>query len=214
MGPITGVISVITHAPAERSVSAPGFDVAHFVGLLRSGGVVACPTETLQGLLADALSCDAVAAVVALKRRGPEPIALLLPSLEALDQVAESCPERALELAREHWPGPLTLLVRARPGLAEALVRDGKVGVRVPGPSPALDLVRAFGGPLTATSANPSGQPAARTAAEVSAYFPGGLAGQIMRDAPGGLPSTVVDATEAHVRVIRMGAIRLPGADP
>ncbi len=192
----------------------PSFDVAHFVGLLREGGVVACPTETLQGLLADALSVEAVAAVVALKRRGPDPIALLLPSLDALEQVAEFCPERALELAREYWPGPLTLLVRARPELPEALVRDGKVGVRVPGPSPALDLVRAFGGPLTATSANLSGQPAARTAAEVSAYFPSGLAGQIIGDAPGGSPSTVVDATEARVRVIRMGAVQPPSSDP
>lgn len=195
-------------------MGVPGVDIARLVALLREGGVVACPTETLQGLLADARSPAAVAAVVRLKRRGPEPIALILPSLEAVEQVAESCSERALELAREHWPGPLTLLVRARPELPRELVQDGKVGVRVPGPSPALDLVRAFGGALTATSANLSGQPAARTAAEVSAYFPNGLAGQVMEDAPGGLPSTVVDATEAGVRVIRVGAIRLPDTVP
>lgn len=184
-------------------------ELAHFVGLLRSGGIVACPTETLQGLLADARSEQAVAAVVALKRRGPDPIALLLPSASALAEVAVSCPDEALRLAEQHWPGPLTLLVQAVPALPRALVRDGKVGVRVPGASPALDLVRAFGGPLTATSANLSGQPAARTEAEVRAYFREGLAGQVPGDAPGGLPSTVVDVTEGVLRVIRVGAIPL-----
>ncbi|MFT3921423.1 MAG: L-threonylcarbamoyladenylate synthase [Myxococcales bacterium] len=185
-------------------------DLELFVPLLRAGGVVACPTDTLQGLLADAWSEAAVQAVVTLKRRGPDPIALILPSLEALSQITDVCPEPARELARRHWPGPLTLLVKARPGLPAALIRDGKVGVRVPGPSPALELVRRFGGALTATSANLSGQPAARTANEVKAYFPEGLAGQVWGDAPGGLPSTVVDVGEGVLRVIRVGAIALP----
>ncbi len=187
---------------------------SHFVKLLRAGGIVACPTETFQGLLADALSEQAVAAVVALKRRGPDPIALLLPDLAALERVAEPCSAMARELAERHWPGPLTLLVQALPTLPRALVRDGKVGVRVPGASPALDLVRAFGGPLTATSANLSGQPAARTEAEVRAYFPEGLAGQVAGDAPGGLPSTVVDVTGNVLKTIRAGAVTLPPSRP
>jgi L-threonylcarbamoyladenylate synthase len=184
---------------------------AAYVAVLRAGGVVACPTETLQGLLADAFSETAVAKVVQLKRRGPEPIALILPGWEALTQVAESCPEQAMELGRAHWPGPLTLLVRARAGLPAQLVRDGLVGVRVPGASPALELVRAFAGPLTATSANLSGSPAARTASEVQAYFPSGLDAAVPGDAPGGLPSTVVDATGPVLRVIRVGAISILG---
>jgi L-threonylcarbamoyladenylate synthase len=187
-------------------VGAP--DYAVFAAMLRAGGVVACPTETLQGLLADALSEPAVSAVVQLKRRGPEPIALLLPQLDALATVtAEALPADAMQLARRHWPGPLTLLVNARPELPSSLVRDGKVGVRVPGPSPALELVRAFDGPLTATSANLSGQPAARTEQEVRNYFASGLAGQVPGDAPGGLPSTVVDVTGGMIRVIRVGAV-------
>lgn len=182
-----------------------------YVQLLRAGGVVACPTETLQGLLADALSQSAVEQVIALKRRGPEPIALLIPNFEALELVAEPCSEQVRALARAHWPGPLTLVVRAKSTLPAPLLRDGKVGVRVPGPSPALELVRAFGGPLTATSANLSGQPAARTESEVRSYFPQGLAGQVAGDAPGGLPSTVVDATGVAPRLIRAGAVALPG---
>ena len=184
-------------------------ELDRYVACLRGGGVVACPTETLVGLLADALSEEAVNRVVAVKRRGNDPIALILPSADAVSQVAEPLSELALRLAQQHWPGPLTLIVRALPGLPAALVRDGTIGVRVPGASPALELARAFGGPLTATSCNPSGQPAARTEAEVRAYFPRELDDIVPGDAPGGAPSTVVDATGFEPKVIRQGAIKL-----
>jgi tRNA threonylcarbamoyl adenosine modification protein (Sua5/YciO/YrdC/YwlC family) len=183
--------------------------LARYVECLRRGGVLACPTETLVGLLADALSQEAVNRVVAIKRRGPDPIALILPDVHALELVAEPLSELALSLAYKHWPGPLTLIVRALPGLPAALVRNGTIGVRVPGPSPALELARAFGRPLTATSCNPSGQPAARTEAEVRAYFPNELDDIVPGDAPGGLPSTVLDATGVELKLIRMGAISL-----
>jgi L-threonylcarbamoyladenylate synthase len=183
-------------------------DLAPFVAMLRQGEVVACPTETLVGLLADALSNEAVERVVALKKRGSDPIALLLPDIASLEQVAAPLTPEALALAQAHWPGPLTLVVRALPGLPAAIAGQGTVGVRIPGPSPALDLVRAFGGPLTATSCNPSGQPAARTEGEVRHYFPA-LAGIVPGDAPGGAPSTVVDATGTALEVLRQGAIRV-----
>lgn len=187
-------------------------DLDAYVATLRRGGVVACPTETLQGLLADARSEAAVQRVVELKRRGPEPIAVIVPSLFALDEVAEPPSEQALALARRHWPGPLTLVLRARSGLPAPLVRQGTIGVRVPGPSPALALVQAFGGPLTATSANPSGLPPARTAAEVRGYFPSELDAWVPLDAPGGPPSTVLDATGGELRIIRPGVIAIPEA--
>lgn len=184
-------------------------DLAHYVEILRRGGVVACPTETLQGLLANALDPAAVQRVVQVKQRGPEPIALIIPSLEALDLVAVEVSSASRVLAAKHWPGPLTLLVRAHPTLAPELVRDGKVGVRIPGPSPALDLVRAFGAPLTATSCNPSGQPPARTEAEARGYFVNVIDDFVPGDAPGGAPSTVVDASVDPPRVIRAGAIAI-----
>lgn len=185
-------------------------DLAPFVEVLRRGGVLACPTETLHGLLADALDPAAVARVVALKRRGPEPIALLVPDVAAAQALAAGAlPARALALAAEHWPGPLTLVIEARPGLAPALAPAGTVGVRVPGPSPALALVRAFGGPLTATSCNPSGLPAARSEAEARAYFGDTLDGYVPGDAPGGLPSTLVDVSGPELRVLRQGAVRI-----
>jgi L-threonylcarbamoyladenylate synthase len=185
-------------------------ELAHFVELLRRGGVVACPTETLHGLLADALDTRAVERVVALKRRGPEPIALLVPDLAAAAALAAApLPAHALALAAVHWPGPLTLVFRARAGLAPALAGGGSVGVRVPGDSPALALVRAFGGPLTATSCNPSGLPPARSEAEARAYFGDQLDGFVPGPAPGGAPSTVVDVTGERPRVLRAGAVRI-----
>lgn len=188
---------------------SPG-ELAEWVAALRAGGVVACATETFFGLLADALDPDAVARVCALKQRDPQqPIAVLLPDLAALSHVSHALPEQARLLAERHWPGPLTLLVPALPGLPAALSKDGKIGVRVPGESPALSLVRAFGGPLTATSANLTGQPAARTLAEVDAAFPHGLAGRVPLPAPGELASTIVDTTGPALRIVRAGPVVL-----
>ncbi len=182
-------------------------ELAAALAVLRQGGVVAAPTETLVGLLADALDPAAVARVAEAKGRAQDqPIALILPDAGALDRVATAVTPRTRELARAHWPGPLTLLVRARPELSPLCTRDGKVGVRVPGPSAAADLVRAFGGPLTATSANLSGGPAvAETAAldPVLAARVHVLAGR----SPGGEPSTLVDATGPELVVLRQGAV-------
>ena len=185
-------------------------ELALWVRALREGGVVACATETFFGLLADALDAGAVDRVCALKgRQKGLPVALLLPNVEALDMVSDAVSPAAWQLAQQHWPGPLTLLVRARAGLSPALVKDGTVGVRVPGPSPALQLVQAFGSPLTATSANRSGEPAAQTAQEVQRAFPGGLAAILGTDAPGGLASTIVDTTRSELVVVRQGPIAL-----
>jgi tRNA threonylcarbamoyl adenosine modification protein (Sua5/YciO/YrdC/YwlC family) len=185
-------------------------ELARLVDLLRSGGVVACPTETFVGLLANALDAAAVHEVAKLKARAADqPIGLLLPDVAALDQVAVEVPARVRELAARHWPGALSLVVRARPELSPALTRNGTVSVRVPGPSPALDLVRAFAAPLTATSANRSGEPPARTSEEVRAVFGDVLAAIVEGESPGGLASTIIDATGSELRVLRRGPIEL-----
>jgi L-threonylcarbamoyladenylate synthase len=186
-------------------------ELERLVCILRGGGVVACPTETFVGLLADATNARAVERVVALKGRDAgQPMGVLVPELAALSVIVGELPPRARALAEQHWPGPLTLVLRARPGLPRALLRDGKIGVRVPGPSPALELVRAFGAALTATSANRSGEPPARTSDEAARIFGRALDAIVSGAAPGGLASTVIDATTEPLRVIRQGAVALP----
>jgi len=177
---------------------------------LRRGRVVAGPTETLMGLFADARSAEAVARVAQLKGRAPgAAIAVIAPDAASAFALAIDVTDAARDLAAAHWPGPLTLVLRAAPGLPEALLDAGTIGVRVPGPSPALELVRAFGGPLTATSANLTGQPPCRDAQELAATFGADLDAILPGEPPGGAPSTLVDVTGAEPRVLRTGAIPL-----
>ncbi len=114
---------------------------------------------------------------------------------------------------RRHWPGPLTIVLRAASGLLKRISRDGTVAVRVPGDSFALRLVREAGFAITATSANPAGQAPAAEADQVEAFFPEGL--NLLVDGgrtPGGTPTTIVDTTGEAPRVLRQGALRLPDA--
>jgi L-threonylcarbamoyladenylate synthase len=118
---------------------------------------------------------------------------------------------RAFEvLAARHWPGPLTLVASARaevPGLLTA--GTGTVGVRLPEDADARGIARACGGLLTATSANTTGGPPARTAAEVARYFPE-APGLVIDGGPARteLPSTVIDVSGASPRLIREGVVR------
>jgi len=188
-------------------------DFAALVEVLERGEVVACPTETFLGLLADASNERAIERVAELKGRPADmPIALLLPDALALAQVASSPSGEARALMEAHWPGPLTILLAAKPGLSPRLTRKGKVGVRVPGPSPAADLVRAFGRPLTATSANRTGEPPIRSAEDLSETLVDGLGGVVPGVSPGGAPSTLIDTTTSPMQLLRSGAIDIDPA--
>jgi L-threonylcarbamoyladenylate synthase len=185
-------------------------DLSALVGILEQGGVVACPTETWLGLLADARNPAAIERVAELKGRpATMPIALLLPDADALEEVAKPLGEPARALCADHWPGPLTLVVPAKAELNPRLTRDGKVGVRVPGPSPALDLTRAFGHALTATSANLTGQPPLRCVDELPESLAAGVDGTVPGISPGGAPSTFIDTTTAPMTILREGAIEI-----
>ena len=191
-------------------------DPAHFdpgvldkaVDVLRAGGVVAYPTDTLYGLAADPRSADAVTRVFALKGR-PETSALTLIAADA-EQASGAAffSARAAALAGAMWPGPLTIVTSARSGLApEALAGGATVGVRVPAHDIARALARGFGFCITATSANRSGEvPTANPDAVLDAL----PAVDLLIDAgaaPGGPPSTIVDATSDVLRLIRDGAV-------
>ena len=181
-----------------------------FVDALRAGGVVACPTETQMGLLADALDARAVERVRALKGRPEgEALPVLVPSLEVALRLVRDVSAEALLLASAHWPGPLTLVLHAQRHLPAAVVKDGKVAVRVPGPSPAYELVVAFGGPLTGTSANKSGEAPLADAAALRSTFGVGLAGVVPGTPPGAPPSTIIDVTGEQPVVLRQGAVTI-----
>ncbi len=186
---------------------------------LRRGEVVAAATETFFGLLADARRPEAVERVLRLKGRAPgHPMALLAPDRASALAVARSVTPLARRWAERYWPGPLTLIFSARGHWHEALLGPSRtLGVRVPGPSPAARLLRAFGGLLTATSANRSGERPACTEHEVRMAFGSQLC-VLPGRAPGGLPSTIVDVRALTPRVLRGGALdpnRLEGlVDP
>jgi L-threonylcarbamoyladenylate synthase len=179
---------------------------------IEKGGVVAVATESFFGLLADATSASAIDALLSLKPRGSEKgVPLLLPDHQSWETVTPSVPEVAERLARRFWPGPLSIALPRRPELDVRLSLDESVAVRIPGESPAYEIVRAFGRPLTATSANLPGKPPATRDAEVAASF-----GEAMGDgrllvvpgtAPGGRPSTVVVVGTEGLRIAREGAI-------
>lgn len=178
------------------------------VAALRAGEVVALPTESSYGLAVDARSEPALARLFALKaREAGKPPPLLVASEEMARTLAVRVPERARALIDRFWPGPLTLVLPANDGLPEAIVSQGGVGMRR-SPHPIADgLVRAFGGPITATSCNLAGQPPAFTADEARAIF-GGAVKILEGDAGRGAPSTVVRISDdGALTVLRAGAI-------
>ena len=184
--------------------------------VLQRSGVVSAPTDTLVGLLARAREATAVSRVLAIKgaeRQAPLPV--LVADLEMALSLSERFPESARELAARGWPGPMTLIVLVRPGVFPAGVTAGRstVGLRVPGPSPALDIVRALGEPLTGTSANRSGHVPPQSSAALDPAVASAVDLVIAGTSPVGLASTVIDVTGEKPSVLRQGSFRLEGKD-
>jgi L-threonylcarbamoyladenylate synthase len=183
--------------------------VAAAADVLRRGGLVAYPTETFYGLGALAGDASALARLAAAKLR-PEgkPLPLLAADLAQVEDVAELSPA-ARGLAAHFWPGPLTLVVPARPGLDPAITAgSGTVGIRVPGSEVARALAAAAGGAIVSTSANLSGEPPPCAAEALSPALRARLDGVLDGGAtPGGLPSTVVVLDAAGPRLVRAGAV-------
>lgn len=177
--------------------------------LLRAGALVAFPTDTVYGLGAHVFNADAVAGLYAAKGRSQEKsIPVLLADLDDLARIVAEVPAAAWKLARTFWPGALTLVMPRRPGLPEEVSGGPGVAVRLPDHALTRDLIRATGVPLATTSANRSGEPNTVTAAQVAAVLGERIAAILDGgDAPGGVPSTVVDCTVHPPRVLRQGAL-------
>jgi L-threonylcarbamoyladenylate synthase len=180
------------------------------VDALRSGGIVAFPTETFYGLAADPRSSVAVAKVFAIKRRGPDqPLPLIAANLAQVSEHVGTMTPLASRLAAKGWPGPLTLIIPASAKLCDDVhLGTGKVAVRVPGHAIARALAENAGHAVTSTSANLSGARPPSTAAEVHATF-GDTIGVLIDGGPtaGGLPSTIVDATGTVPVLLREGIL-------
>ena len=187
---------------------------------LRDGGLLICPTDTLYGLAADPASEKAVARLVSVKgREGGKPIPLLLDGRERVFSLAREVPADAARLMERFWPGALTIVLPASPGLPETVTGGtGTVGLRVPDHPVPRALAAAVGGAITGTSANRSGTPGAwRTPEEILREFESevdwvlwdgpapALSGKPSRFPPPG--STVVLAGEGKVLLLREGAI-------
>jgi L-threonylcarbamoyladenylate synthase len=179
---------------------------------LRSGGLVAFPTETFYGLGAAALQPAAVRRVFEVKgRQDDKPLLVLVDSQAMAESLAAEIPSAARELMARHWPGALTLVLRARSHVpAEVTAGSGTVGIRLSAHPVARGLVTALGAPVTAPSANPSGLPPPTAAGAVLVHFRRRI--ELLLDGgetAGGPPSTVLDATVDPPRVLRPGAVRL-----
>jgi len=178
--------------------------------ILRSGRLVAFPTDTVYGLGALAFDAAAVEKIYAAKGRSTEKaIPILLGDPDQLGQVAAQVTPIASKLAARFWPGPLTLVVPKHPSLPEAISSTPTVGVRVPDHSLARALLRATG-PMAVTSANRSGHASPCTAQEVYTQLGGRI--PLIIDGgrtPGGIPSTVVNCLGAEPQILREGPITL-----
>jgi L-threonylcarbamoyladenylate synthase len=183
------------------------------VAALQRGELVCFPTETYYGLAVDARSQEAVARLIAAKgRREDAPIATIAADVGSARTLwADPVPAPAIELAAAHWPGPLTLVCPAAPGVPAPLVGPDGVGVRVSSHPWAAALAAAFGGPITATSANLTGSAPTRRAAEASAQLGASVAHYLDGgETPGGRPSTIAAIRpDGSLHIIRQGPVRL-----
>lgn len=174
------------------------------------GEVVAHPTETIYGLAADVFNKKAVKKIYDLKARDYGlPISVLVANVSMLRELVTEIPERVELLMRRFWPGPLTILFAVNQTFPKSLVTNtGKIGVRVSSHPVAAALVSRVGRPLTTTSANLTGFPPSLHVRHVQKYFGSRLAciidGGECEPSRG---STVVDATDETMRIIREGAL-------
>jgi L-threonylcarbamoyladenylate synthase len=194
--------AVIDEALAERIAAA--------AAVLRRGGVVVYPTETLYGLGARADDEAALARLARAKLR-PEgkPLPLVAADLAQVERVA-TLAGPAARVAARLWPGPLTLVLPARAGVSAAVTGGtGTVGIRIPGSEVARALALGAGAPLVSTSANPSGGPPPSTVAALDPALVAAVDHVLDGGAtPGGDPSTVVEiGPDGAVRVLRAGAV-------
>jgi L-threonylcarbamoyladenylate synthase len=179
--------------------------------IVRSGGVIAFRTDTFYGLGADPFDREALLRIKKIKgREDGKPILVIISDRENASRFFSESPLQFQTLADHFWPGALTIVAQAQAGLPEELTAGtGTIGVRLPDDEDVRTFVRACGGALTATSANRSGMPPARSAKQVEDYF-GGEIDLILDSGPtrSEEPSTVLDISKEKPQIIREGVVK------
>ena len=180
------------------------------VGIMRGGGLVAVPTETVYGLAGNGLDEKAVAEIYEVKGR-PEvkPLSLMVHDAASMERYCENVPPQAYTLAKKFWPGPLTIVMKAKPRVPEIVRAGGEtVGLRCPDHPLTLELLEKSGVPFAAPSANPSGEPSPKNADSVLKYFDGKIDAVLDGGECGiGCESTLIDLSRTPYRILRQGAL-------
>jgi len=185
-------------------------DLSYAVEVLKNGGLVAVPTETVYGLAGNGLDASAVASIYEVKGRpAVKPLSLLVPDIEVAATVCAGIPKSARALAQAFWPGPLTIVLPRRDTVPHIVTAGGDtIGVRCPDHPKTLELLSLTGVPVAAPSANISDMPSPKTAEEVLEYFDGKIncvidGGRCML----GVESTIVSLTTQPYKILRQGAL-------
>lgn len=185
-------------------------DLAPAAELIKAGKLVAVPTETVYGLAGNGLDPEAVEKIYEVKGRpSVKPLSLMVPGPEAMDVYCEDVPQAARTLAEKFWPGPLTIIMKAKKHIPSIVLAGGDtVGLRCPEHKMTLELLRLAQVPFAAPSANPSGSESPKTAQEVYEYFNGQIEG-IIDGGPCGLgfESTIIDMSRTPYKILRQGAL-------
>ena len=178
--------------------------------IIKTGGLVAVPTETVYGLAGNGLDEEAVKQIYEVKGRPQvKPLSLMVPGAEAMDRYCEDVPEGARLLAERFWPGPLTIVLKAKDFIPSIVLAGGDtVGLRCPDHPMTLELLKKAGVPFAAPSANPSGEESPKTAQKVWDYFSGRIEGIINGGECGiGRESTIISMAQKPYRILRQGAL-------
>jgi L-threonylcarbamoyladenylate synthase len=184
-------------------------EMDEIVDVLRNDGVIVYPTETYYGLGANGFSVKAIQDVFRLKKReSSKPLSIIISDISMLDPIVSDIPPLFPPLIAEFWPGPLTIILKASPKIPVEMQEEGTIGVRLTGHNWVRSLVSRARFPITATSANISGEKEISTASEAKKMFLGKV--DLIVDGgrtPGMAPSTIVDLSKGMPRLIREGRI-------
>ena len=184
-------------------------DIARAIAALREGKPIVFPTDTVYGIGIAVRYAQSLQAIYDIKQRDAgKPIAWLVGGVNALDDYGADVSQESHALAEKHWPGALTLIVKAAATVPPAfLPASGSIGLRMPASEGALELIRAVG-PIATSSANLSGGSDPRAFADLDPVLLAQVAVAVAVDEPSsGVASTVVDCTHGEMRILRQGAI-------